>query len=274
MSDREDVMYKIDKKYYKNFYELFEELGSYTFLQSSLEGIVNGKLYADDPLHPTCGIMLTADLNYIVGDLNRCEEELFKLTQADDFYDHTGFIFSSKNIPMIKKIFGKHAYEYVKRYNHQLMKSDFMYQDLTLNDEELVRLTPNNIEEYKQYTNYEELYEECMFYWNEYPKDSKINFAIALVRENIFLSYAYVCGESSSENSCEIGIETFNDYKRRGYAVLLSLEIINELIHFGYDLFNWHCHADNIGSSKTALKLGFKNVDETYLAWFKKNIED
>lgn len=267
-------MIKIKKQDYINFYSIFEELGSYGFLLSSLDGIVQGDLYADDNINPTYALMVTADLCYLAGDLNgeHLKQELFKLSQSEAFFDYTGFIFLSRNASRVKDIFGEHTYKFIKRYNHQLMKSEYDDIDAILNGEEIVKLGPDNIMSFKEHENFNDLYEECRFYWDEYSKDSRINFAFALVKENTFLSFSHVCGESSSENSCELGIETFEGFRRKGYAEILSRETIRELIQLGYDRFNWHCHADNIGSSKTALRLGFRKVDETHLAWFKKNL--
>ena len=266
-------MIKINKQDYKNFYNIFKELGSYTFFFSSLDGIVKGELYADDSNNPTYAIMITADLYYLAGDLSgdQFAKDLFNLSQSDVFLDYTGFIFASKNTDRIKEIFGEHTYKFVQRNNFQLAKSEFSYSKPN-SDVDIVRVTPETISNLKEYDNFKEVYEECKFYWDEYPVDSRINFANILVIDNKISSYCFVCGESSSENSSELGIATFEGFKRKGYAEMLSRETLKELIELGYEKFNWHCHSDNVGSSKTALKLGFKCVDETYLAWFKKTL--
>lgn len=253
-------MKKINKQDYKNFYKIFNELGSYTFLLSALDGIIKSELYSDDEKNPTYAIMLTKDLYYIAGDLsdNKIDQEFLCLSQSDAFLDSTGFIFSNKNSNRIKEIFGEHTYKFIDRENYKLNKLEFKYFNKTVAKTVIVRLTPTTITKFKKYTNYKDVYDECMFYWDEYPKDSKINFSLALVEENTILSYCYLCGESSSENSCELGIETFEGFKRKGYAEIICRETVKDLIELGYDNFNWHCHTSNIGSSKTALKLNFK----------------
>ena len=267
-------MIKIDKQDYINFYDIFKELGSHGFLLSALDGIVKGELYADDTKNPTYAIMLTADCYYVVGDLidEKFEQGIFNLSQSDAFMDYTGIIFSNKNLSRLKEIFGKHTYEYIDRNCYKLFKSEFKYIDTNTASVGIIKLTPNNILKFKDYTNFKEVYEECKRYWDEYPKSSKINFGIALVKDNTILSCCYLCGESSSENSCELGIDTFEGFRRKGYADTVCRETIKKLINLGYDNFNWHCYADNIGSNKTALKLGFKLVDESQLAWFRKHL--
>ncbi|NOR45456.1 MAG: GNAT family N-acetyltransferase [Candidatus Delongbacteria bacterium] len=268
-------MIKIGKQDYINFYDIFNELGFHGFLLSSLDGIVKGELYADDTKNPTYAIMLTADCYYVVGDLSdeQLEKEFFTLSQSDAFLDYTGIIFQNKNLSRIKEIFGKHTYEYIDRNGYKLFKSEVKYIDTIIDSADIIKLTPNNIVQFKEYRNFKEVYEECKRYWDEYPKSSKINFSIALVKDNTILSCCYLCGESSSENSCELGIDTFKGFRRKGYAETVCRETIKELIKLGYDNFNWHCYTDNIASSKTALKLGFKMVEESQLAWFRKVLD-
>lgn len=268
-------MYKIDKRYYKNFYTLFRELGSYTFFLSALDGLVEGELYADDPNDPTYAIMLTADLYYLAGDISGkdFESEIIDLSQSDVFLENTGLIFSNDKITRVREILGEHTYKFLYRHNYKLNKSDYNAIDRKTVDKEIVKVTPTNIVDFKDYANYEEVYDECMFYWDEYSKASRIKFANLLIKDDVILSYCYVCGESSSENSCELGIETFEEARRMGFAELLCNVTAGELFELGFDLLNWHCHADNIGSYKTALKLGFIKTEESHLAWFKKRLD-
>jgi RimJ/RimL family protein N-acetyltransferase len=267
-------MIKIDKRDYINFYEIFSELGSYTFMLSALDGIVKSELYADDIQKPTYAVLLTKDLNYIVGDLssNELKQGLFDLSMSDNFLRYTGFIFLAENAGRMKEIFGNHTYDYKDRKNFKLMASEYKAV-VTDENAEIVKLTPDNIKTYSDYANYDAVYEGCMFYWEEYPYDSKINFSTALVQDKAFMSCCYLCGESSSENSCEIGVDTFEPFRRNGYADLVCRETLNELINYGYNSFNWHCFIDNIPSYNTASKLGYKQVGKSHLCWFRKDFD-
>lgn len=267
-------MIKVSKKDYINFYQIFSELGSYTFFLSSLDGIVKGDLYADDAKNPTYALMLTADLYYLAGDLSSeiCKKELYTLSQSDVFLDRTGFIFANKNTSRVKEIFSEHTHTFIERENYQLVKADYVDKRVSLSHCEFVTFTPDTISNYENYKNYKDVYDECFFYWDEYPKDSAIRFAKAIVKENTILSFSYVCGESSSENSFELGIETFDGYQRNGYAEAVCRETMKELFKIGFKVLNWHCHADNIASKKTAKKLGFKQVEDSHLAWFRKTL--
>ena len=248
---------------------------SYTFLLCVLDGIVKGELYADSANNPNYAVMLTADCYYIVGDLSdeKSRQEVFNLSQADVFNDYEGIIFSNKNLNIIREIFGKHTYEFIERNSYQMLKSEFKCNDNTIGSTDIIKITPENITEFKEFKNFKAVFDDSKVYWDEYPKSSRIYFCTALVKDGIILSRCIINGESSSDNRCELDIETFEGYRRKGYAETICCEAIKEIIKLGYDKINWNCHADNIASSKTALKLGFKLVDENYLSWFRKSLD-
>jgi len=269
-------MKRINKKYYENFYDIFKELGSYTFFLSALDGLVDGILYADSDTSPSYAVMLTADLNYITGNINSGEfaEGILEVTKSDTFPSHSGFIFESSKVDKVKEIFIDQTYAFVKRYNYQINKDDLVRMSPNFGDLKLVKATSENIKSLSHLKNYQDFYEETLHYWNEYPNHSRIRFANVLVNEGDIASYCYICGESISENSAELGIESFEGYQRNGYAEKLCRITAEELFDLDFDLLNWHCHASNIGSNKTAQKLGFKKVEETHLAWFKKIVKE
>jgi|GEM_PF-2226954 len=267
-------MIKVDQMDYKNFYKIFSELGSYTFMLSALDGLVKSDLYADDPQTPTHAALFTKDLNYLVGDLSNTQfmEDLYDLTQTEDFLDYTGFIFLEKNAQYIKEIFKDHTYAYRGRRNMRLEAKDFTRSPLS-HDGDLVRITPSTLENYKDYANYDAVHEEAVFYWEEFQADSAINFVTALIKDQTIMASCFLCGESASENSCEIGVDTFEPFRRRGYADLVCSHTLDYLIDLGYSAFNWHCFNDNTPSFKTASKLGYKQVGDSHLCWLRKNLE-
>jgi RimJ/RimL family protein N-acetyltransferase len=58
-------------------------------------------------------------------------------------------------------------------------------------------------------------------------------------------------------DACEIGIHTHPDYRRRGLAALTTAAAVDHALTHGFQSVGWHCHAENTGSRRTALKVGF-----------------
>ncbi|NHJ38581.1 MAG: GNAT family N-acetyltransferase [Asgard group archaeon] len=62
-------------------------------------------------------------------------------------------------------------------------------------------------------------------------------------------------------NDCELYIETFDGYQRKGFATIVASAMIEECLKRHYTI-HWHCWATNLGSVKTAVKIGFELVNE------------
>jgi RimJ/RimL family protein N-acetyltransferase len=56
---------------------------------------------------------------------------------------------------------------------------------------------------------------------------------------------------------CEIGIHTHPEYRRRGLATITAAAAVDHALTHGFRSVGWHCNAENAGSRRTALKVGF-----------------
>jgi RimJ/RimL family protein N-acetyltransferase len=66
--------------------------------------------------------------------------------------------------------------------------------------------------------------------------------------------------------TCEIGIHTHPDYRRQGFAVLTSAAAVDYALAQGLRLVGWHCNAENFGSQRTALRVGF-TLERNYVTF-------
>ncbi len=69
---------------------------------------------------------------------------------------------------------------------------------------------------------------------------------------------------------CEIGIETQEDYRRQGFASLTVAATVDYCLQKGLTAIDWHTGVTNVGSIRTAEKVGFERVlmDTYYFFWF------
>lgn len=63
-----------------------------------------------------------------------------------------------------------------------------------------------------------------------------------------------------SGNQCEVGIHTAEEYRKRGLATLTVAATVDYCLSNGFTSVGWHCSDDNIGSWKTAEKVGFEKT--------------
>lgn len=68
------------------------------------------------------------------------------------------------------------------------------------------------------------------------------------------------------DNACEIGIQTDPDYRQRGLAALTAAAAVDHALAQGLSSVGWHCRADNIGSQRTASRVGF-TLERDYVSF-------
>lgn len=75
-----------------------------------------------------------------------------------------------------------------------------------------------------------------------------------------------------SDNRVEIGIQTNEKYRRRGFASMVINAMVNGAIERGFDKIGWHCWGDNDASASTALRAGFNEMEKAQVrnAWFNQ----
>jgi RimJ/RimL family protein N-acetyltransferase len=61
-----------------------------------------------------------------------------------------------------------------------------------------------------------------------------------------------------SGEACEIGIRTAEAYRRQGLATITAAAAVQYALSHGYMMVGWQCSEDNLGSIRTAEKIGFE----------------
>lgn len=92
-------------------------------------------------------------------------------------------------------------------------------------------------------------------YWDSLDEFFLHGIGYCCLEDNTAVSLSYTSFISDSFH--EIGIETLECYRKKGYAYIASRSVLDAVISRGKVPF-WECSADNIASAKTAEKLGFR----------------
>lgn len=72
------------------------------------------------------------------------------------------------------------------------------------------------------------------------------------------------------EDRCELGVETEEDYRKKGYCTQVVIAALNHCKNSNIKNVGWHCWDNNIPSYKLAEKVGFeqkKNI-KVYFGWY------
>lgn len=92
-------------------------------------------------------------------------------------------------------------------------------------------------------------------YWDSLDDFYLHGIGYCCLEDNIAVSLSYT--SFISDSFYEIGIETLEHYREKGYAYIASSSVLNEVISREKVPF-WECCDDNIASIKTAEKNGFR----------------
>ena len=104
------------------------------------------------------------------------------------------------------------------------------------------------------------------YFWRDAEHFCNCGVGYSLIHENRTASTAY--SSFIHENNLEIGIETIESYRGKGFAAYTCSALIDHCIDQGY-VPVWACRLDNIGSYNLAQKLGFEPVLYIPFYWLK-----
>ena len=98
-------------------------------------------------------------------------------------------------------------------------------------------------------------------YWDDFEQYSKNGMGRCVMFGSEPAAWAFSSAVSSDE--CDIGIETVSAHRKRGVALAAAAAMVNDILPDKRP--TWICHRSNIGSARTAERLGFTKLGECFL---------
>lgn len=93
------------------------------------------------------------------------------------------------------------------------------------------------------------------YFWDSADQFVKEGIGYSLIYEEAIVSTAF--SAFIFDNQLEIGIETSEYFRGKGFAIAVCMSLINYSLANNYEPV-WSCRLDNVGSYKLAQKLGFE----------------
>jgi GNAT superfamily N-acetyltransferase len=120
--------------------------------------------------------------------------------------------------------------------------------------------------------NRDELIEELCSERESVPDFLEKSFGYCLLHHNDVAGWCL--SEYNTGDCCEVGIATFEPYRRQGLATATGSALLNQAASQGITQVGWHCYASNVASAATARSLGFRRRVEypVRLAYFDATI--
>lgn len=193
-------------------------------------------------------------------DVNGYDDDLVDFIKINVLRkDQDTFLLSSNEWDQkLKRLFDSDIKSSKISYNHRLNKDKFKkhrsWREMIPNGYTMVEFDGSSDE-------FLEKHGKTRDFWNPESK----RFGRVLIKDDI----EKVVSECFSfcfynDNVVELGIETEEAYRSRGFAYLTSAAFIEHCISINIKP-NWHCHNVDIHSKALAEKLGFEEINNTYV---------
>jgi RimJ/RimL family protein N-acetyltransferase len=276
------MIIRIEPSEYEIARSVLQQLDIHLAVTALLEGTSPGEIFVDDPFKPKSVFAWTMRRFFLAGQSDNhefniavkalfqdriypqaCEKELEGYTL---FYTPHGWgkvikdvILKDKN--PIEDLRHYYALNLVGGNWHMTAPEGFTM--ITV-DEDL--LAKNDL------ANLEELVEEMQSERSSVEDFLEKSFGFCMIHGDELA--AWCLSEYNSGERCEVGIQTRQEYQRRGLATTTATALAEHAQSLGITDIGWHCYAGNEASIATALKLGYKKVCEypTYWAMFVESI--
>ena len=269
-------MHKLRKGDYEKVRSLFEELEWNLITSAVIEGTSPGRVYADRVEDPRTAFMCTVEGYYLAGydkndEFNTSLNKLIfaRIFSGDTFRkDETdvaiGFYPDSwkEKMPIIFQ--GRIPLTTARRhYVCTGLKVDHWRNNLPEGfqirriDEKLLRTPRIEIPQH--------LAGWIKTNWGSTSDFIKKGSGFCTSHDKRVVSWSLA--DCVSDNACEIGIHTREDYRRQGLATLTAAATVDHSLSSGFKYVGWHCDEYNLGSIGVAEKIGFK-LERKYIQYY------
>jgi len=261
------MLYELDKNDYAKVRPLFAELEAYNFVLSSvLDGISPGRVLVTDPVRPRAALAYTPGRTHLAGDSS--DNDFVAAVNAylvEKFYNDENtvggdalilYFHPESWLDQIPALFAPRDpliipdYHYVcteLKYTNwrEQLPAGFAARRI---DAELWQTPGLDIPEH--------IGEGITSNWGTREHYLQYGFGFGVIHENRITHWS-LADCVTKDGRCDIGIWSIPNYRRQGLAAITVAAATEHALANGFIKVGWHCAQNNVGSYKTAERVGF-----------------
>ncbi len=251
------MIYQLQKSDFYKVEGLIKNSNHELSVKAVIRGTSLGEIYVDNLEKPLSTLIKTTECNLVAGKSDNklfndgVKEELdfFDTVTCDDEGWETRIEEIHTNIALRKYVRRYYELEELKYVDYK-RNLDRQYTIEYVNADNLKELDFENSDKIRDWIQLEDI---SAF------KDKCFGAYIRI--DNKIVSMSLV--DCIVDDRIEIGVNTQKEYQNRGLGAIVTAATVNSCISKGIHTIGWHCVDSNIGSIKTAEKVGFQLI-KTY----------
>jgi RimJ/RimL family protein N-acetyltransferase len=253
-------------------------------INAAIDGNNPGRIFVDDMYRPRTAFALTVEGYLLTGDDSN-HEIVGALSYLFKEKIFTGEVFVNGDWSMslaihpetweakLPKLIPTHEVEKVDRYHYLCNTLKFDWRKNTPEEYKVCRVDRallNDAEIVFSDTMRDWMDVKEMWWTEENFLSKGVSFVVLFESEGV----AWCTPDCVAGDRIDVGVITYPMHRRRGLASLAVAATVEHCLHIGYNAVGWHCNSENVGSWKTAEKVGFeRNREYTYYYYVYDTID-
>lgn len=250
------MLYQLQKSDFYKVEDLIKNSNYELSVLAVIRGTSPGEIYVDNLENPLSTLIKTTECNLVAG---KADNKLFnsEVKEKLDFFDQV----TCDNESWEAKIDEIHnniaLRKYVRRY-YELDEFKFADYKRYIDSECILEyVNSDNLNEL-DFENSDKIREWIQFEDISTFKDDCLGAYIRINNKIVSMSLV----DCIVDDRIEIGVKTEKEYRNRGLGAIVTAATVSSSISKGIKKIGWHCVDTNIGSIKTAEKVGFQLINK------------
>jgi RimJ/RimL family protein N-acetyltransferase len=244
-------------------------------IRAAIQGRNPGRIFVDNAAHPRTAFALTVEGYLLTGEYdNPATLEALRVFLKKQIFTGKVFVNGPESLSLavypeawetrLPDLIPTHEMEKLERYHYLCRELAFDWRaalpagyTVRRVDRDLLRADDIIIPEaIAEWTTIEDM-------WGTVDNFLTNGIGFCVLHENQIV--AQCMADCIADEQIDIGIITIPGYRRKGLASIVTAVTVEHCLAHGLKTVGWHCNAQNVGSWKTAEKVGFKrNREYTY----------
>jgi RimJ/RimL family protein N-acetyltransferase len=266
---------------YQTVLPLFAEMDDHLPVVAALRGDIAADIYADDPVHPKVALVDVRHRRlYLAGTSARGTAELCGRLLVDVIYPAA----RAEGVPVLQLCYApggwgdyidrllpglapiRTARQYYEYVAGRPLAPARLPEGYALHRADALLLAADHL------ANLDALREEMTSERASVGDFLARSFGVCPVTDEALAGWCL--SEYNTGDRCEVGIATLPPHQGKGLATATGAAFVEHALARSINRIGWHCFTDNRPSTATALKIGFRKVEDypAYVVWCRQEV--